>query len=78
MEALREHHDGSWVVGGVDAGQPEYFPLEIRRGPEGALWSAWRPSLKERFLVLLGRPLRIGILANKQPPIIVTLEDPWL
>lgn len=78
MEALQEHREGSWTVGGPAAGQPEYFPLEISRGPEGALWSAWRPSLKERLRILFGAPLRIGILANKQPPIMVTLENPWL
>ena len=72
MNPIRESRSGSWTVGGEQAGQPEYLPLEIVRDEQGALWSAWRANWRERLLILLGYPVRIGILAQRQPPIIVT------
>jgi hypothetical protein len=74
MRAIREKQKGSYLVGGEQAGQPEYFPLEVRRGPDGALWSAWEPSWRDWFLMLFGRPVRVGVLANRQPPILVLVN----
>ena len=71
MIAIREKRPGSYIVGGKQAGQPEYLPLEVVRGEEGALWSAWKPSWSEWWAMLLGSPIRIGILTKAQPPIIV-------
>lgn len=69
MEAIAENKKGSYVVGGEQAGQPQYFPLEIKRGEEGALWSAWKPSWSDIFWMMMGMPIRLGILADRQPPI---------
>jgi len=74
MEAIQEKREGAYIVGGKQAGQPEYFPLEVRRCEQGALWSAWKPSWKDWFMMLFGRPIRIGILAERQPPILVMVE----
>ena len=74
MQPVTENKQGSWVVGGEQAGQPEYLPLEIRRGEEGALWSSWVPSWRERLSLLFGGRVRLGILSTKQPPVFVTVE----
>ena len=75
MNPIVERRDGAYIVGGPDAGQPEYLPLEVTRGAHGALWSAWRPSWHELLLILLGRPIRIGILSERQPPIVVEVVE---
>jgi len=74
MKAIQEKREGAYVVGGEQAGQPEYLPLEVRRCEQGALWSAWKPSWKEWLQILLGEPIRVGILAQRQPPIMVVVE----
>lgn len=76
MRAIEENRPLAFIVGGPQAGQPEYFPLEVTRGPDGALWSAWRPGLLERMRLLFGTPIRVGILSKLQPPIIVALDFP--
>ena len=73
MIAITEKKPGAYIVGGEQAGQPEYFPLEVRRGEHGGLWSGWKPSWRDLWDMLLGYPIRIGILAERQPPIIVTV-----
>lgn len=74
MEAIQEKKEGAYLVGGEQAGQPEYFPLEVRRGTDGALWSAWVPSWSDIWRMLFGNPIRIGVLSEKQPPIIVLVN----
>ena len=74
MKAISTGAKGAHVVGGPQAGQPEYLPLEVVRGEEGALWSCWKPSIRERIMLLLGSDIAVGILAHKQPPIMVRLS----
>jgi len=74
MKAIETKARGAYVVGGEQAGQPEYLPLEVVRGEEGALWSCWKPSWRERFMLLMGVPIAVGILTQKQPPIMVRLS----
>lgn len=74
MIAIKEHRPGSYTVGGEQAGQPQYFPLEVRL-LYGALWSAWRPSWYDLWLMVWGFPIRIGILSKMQPPISVIVEE---
>ena len=74
MNPIVENKPGAYLVGGEQAGQPEYNSLEVVRGEHGALWSAWRPSLKEFLLIALGHPVRIGILSERQPPIVVEVS----
>ena len=76
MKAITEKRPGAYIVGGEQAGQPEYYPLEVVRGGEGALWSAWKPSWREWWMMLTGAPVSIGILARQQPPIIVEVAPP--
>jgi hypothetical protein len=75
MRAIQERRPGSFIVGGEQAGQPQYFPLEVIRCGDGALWSAWRPSFVESIKILFGAPIRVGILSERQPPIVVILGD---
>lgn len=73
MQAIVESKPGSWNVGGPAAGQPEYLPLEVTRGDEGELWSQWRPNPTELYALHHGAPIRIGLLCQRQPPIIVEI-----
>lgn len=45
--------------------------LEGVRGEDGAIYSCWQPDLIEKIKLLLGRPLVIGVMSSKQPPICV-------
>lgn len=45
--------------------------LPVVRGIDGALYSAWLPSWREWWRVLLGAPVVIGVLQQRQPPIMV-------
>jgi len=76
MNPILEKRDGSYIVGGPKAGQPEYEPLEVIRGTDGARWSAWSASWKDLFRMLRGDPVRISILSKSQPPIYVTTDTP--
>ena len=75
MQPIAENCPGSWSVGGPAAGQPEYLPLEVTRGEEGALWSQWRPSAADMEALRLGAPIRVGLLAQRQPAIIVEVGE---
>lgn len=76
MEAVIEKRKGAYLVGGPQVGQPEYFPLEVVRGTDGALWSAWRPNDAELALIVAGEPIRVGVLGQRQVPIMVTMAEP--
>ena len=75
MKPLNTGAKGAYIVGGEQAGQPEYLPLEVVRGEDGTLWSCWKPSWRERFMLLLGAPISVGILAQRQPPVMVMLYN---
>ncbi len=75
MKAIQEGKLGAYSVGGPAAGQPEYFPLEVCRGEDGALWCGWKPSWKDVWAMVCGHPIRIGLMVIRQPPIIVTMAD---
>ena len=77
MIAIEEGREGAYLVGGDQAGQPEYFALEVRRCPQGSLWSAWKPSWKDWWKMLRGEPIRVGVWSQRQPPILVTMDDIW-
>lgn len=65
---------GKRVVFAAD--QPIYQPLIAWRWSDGRMVSAWRLTLKERILALLGRPLLVEVLTFGQPlqPLYLTLE----
>lgn len=69
MKAISEKKKGSYVVGGKQAGQPEYYPLEVVRTDDGALLSSWKPSWSDVWNMVRGKPIRVGILSERQPPI---------
>jgi hypothetical protein len=45
--------------------------LEGVRGEDGAIYSCWEPDWIEKIKLLFGRPLVIGVMSTKQPPICV-------
>lgn len=45
--------------------------LEGVRGQDGAIYSCWKPSLRERFHLLFGQPVIVGVLSDRQPPLCV-------
>jgi len=45
--------------------------LEGVRGVDGAIYSCWKPSLREKVRLLLGHPVVVGVISPKQPPICV-------
>jgi hypothetical protein len=47
--------------------------LSACRGTDGAIYSLWRPSIKERLQMLFGRPIVLGVLSDRQPPVSVTV-----
>lgn len=68
------------IVGGPDAGQPEYLPLHIRDMPAeimlasgrvstvNAMVTAWRPTADELAALNAGAPVYLSILGNTWPP----------
>ena len=76
MRPMQTFMPGSRIISGPQNGQPEYHPLEVARGPEGALWSAWKPSIWEKVKILCGSPVMVAVLAQRQPPIMVTTDPP--
>ena len=69
------------VHSSVARGYDNIADLDIHRSDEGAIYSAWRPSLAERIKILFGQSVIVGVLSERQPPITVivgekTLEEP--
>jgi len=53
-----------------------------RQEPCDALWvqnddglciSCWRPSFIQRVMILIGRPVWLHVVGNKQPPVMLTV-----
>ena len=36
---------------------------------DGTLTSCWRPTWRERFRILFGKPIWLAIVATRQPPV---------
>ena len=49
------------------ADQPEYLDLPALRFADGVVVTQWRPSLREKLALLLGRPLWLAVLTFNQP-----------
>ena len=49
--------------------------LDIHVGDDGALYSSWKPSWQERLMVLIGKPIVVGVLAKQQPPITLLVGE---
>ena len=47
--------------------------LSVIRGVEGFLWSAWKPTFKERIEILFGRCIWLGVQSYKQPVVCMTI-----
>lgn len=49
--------------------------LPVAQG-DGFLCSYWRPSWRERLLILLGRPIRLSVAGEStQPPVMLDTEE---
>lgn len=55
----------------VMKGRDEIADLSTFRGDDRAIYSLWRPSWRERFRLLIGVPVVVGVLSERQPPITV-------
>jgi hypothetical protein len=49
--------------------------LAVYRASDGALYSTWRLSWKERLAVLFGKPVVVGTLAHKVNPMTVLVGE---
>lgn len=54
----------------------ECAPLRVHDTGE-ALISCWRPGWRDRFRLLLGRPIWLWIIGRAQPPVAIEVEDPF-
>lgn len=52
-------------------GRDEIADLATFRGDDTAIYSLWRPSLVEKFRIIIGVPVVVGVLSDRQPPIAV-------
>lgn len=79
MKASPTNHPNAIIAGGYDhpaVGTIEN--LEIIRCSDNALYSAWRPTWRERLRLIFGARLWIGVLSNRQPPLTVLASFwPW-
>ena len=53
----------------------EIVDLAAIRCDNGALYSRWNPTWKERFRILFGAKVWLGVLAEKQPPVTIGVGD---
>ena len=68
--------DGQHIVYAAD--QPEYNPLPVWRRQDGRVVSRWRLTWRERFAVLIGRPVYLEQMtfgSPLQPVFLTTSED---
>jgi len=49
--------------------------LPIARDDRGWFYSFWRPSWKERLMLLAGVPVRLCIASTAHPPVSLTVEN---
>ena len=61
--------------------QPQYRPLPAYKYKEdlkGSIICCWKPTWKERFLILFGKPIWHNILTFNQPlqPQLLSLDKP--
>lgn len=42
---------------------------------DGMLCTFWRPSIKERFRLALGWPIKLVLVANNHPPVSLEVSD---
>ncbi len=56
-------------------GYEDIADLSVVRGDDGALYSLWRPSIKERVRIAFGVPVAVGVLSQCQPPITVVVGE---
>lgn len=75
------------VVGGAQAGQPEYRPLSIRDMPAeltladgsvkvaNAMVTAWLPTQAELDQLNAGHPILLSILGDRWPPANIWVSD---
>lgn len=49
--------------------------LAIFTGSDDALYSWWRPTLRERISLIFGKPIVIGVLSGRQPPMTVLVGE---
>jgi len=52
-------------------GSDDVADLSTFRGDDTAIYSLWRPSLAERFRLMIGVPVVVGVLSHRHPPITV-------
>jgi hypothetical protein len=49
--------------------------LGIYHAEDGALYSIWRPTWRERLSLIFGKPIVVGVLSNRQPPMTVQVGE---
>lgn len=42
---------------------------------QGAIWSTWRPTFWEWLRLVVGFPIVVGVLSNRQPPMSVMVGE---
>jgi len=40
----------------------------------GNLYSYWKPTLKERLLLMIGRPITLVVLSSSHPPVALEVQ----
>jgi len=67
--------DKGWTVlnGGSREDGAKIEELAVLRAADDALYSLWRPSWDERLKILIGNPVAVGVLSQRQPPITVVV-----
>ena len=69
-------HPAASTATGYDHTDPKVGHIEdlsVVRGDEGCLWSAWKPTLKERFRILFGARIWLGVLSTRQPVVAMAI-----
>lgn len=75
MKPISFTKDETIFVGQTDDIDP--LPTKIvQYGADGSrgIISCWKPSIKDRLLVMIGKPIYLVILGNQQPPVLLSTD----
>ena len=75
MKPIKIEHENAKLYKGFDSkkiGKVE--DLWVLPGDDGAKWSAWVPTFREKVKILFGFPIWVGIYSESQPPVGFLIE----